>query len=123
MSLPRSLVITAFATLALSTPALAADTNGSTGTIMAVEINETTADTYLQYHGRLIVDAQGKLSEYRWGGTSCSNKTLSGTLVTLLWEAFHSRATANISPRYQAGQGSNKCLVGFTLSPVAEIPT
>ncbi|MFV8753346.1 hypothetical protein ACNOYE_22585 [Nannocystaceae bacterium ST9] len=128
MSIHRTLVsLAAFATLGLgsglSTPAFAADTNGSAGTLESVEINETTADTYLQYHGRILVTAGGKLTEYRWGGTSCSNKTLSEALVNLLWGAFYKRDAVNISPRYQSGQGTNKCLVGFTLSPVAVAPT
>jgi hypothetical protein len=123
MSLHRSLAFATLAVLGLSTPAFAADSTGSTGTIESVEINETSADTYLQYHGRLVVNASGKLTEYRWGGTSCSNKTLSTSLVGLLWEAFYQRDRANISPRFQAGQGTNKCLVGFTLSPVVVAPT
>jgi hypothetical protein len=123
MSLHRSLALATFAVLGLSTPAFAADSTGTTGTIESVEINETTADTYLQYHGRLVVGASGKLTEYRWGGTSCSNKTLSSSLVALLWGAFYERGKSNITPRFQAGQGSNKCLVGFTLSPIVDTPT
>jgi hypothetical protein len=55
-------------------------------------------------------------TEYRWGGTSCSNKTLPEELVALLYEAFRARKNTHITPRFQNGQGSNKCLVGFTLA-------
>jgi hypothetical protein len=123
MSLHRTLAFATLAVLGLSTPALAADNTGTAGTIDSVEVNETTADTYLQYHGRLVVNNGGKLIEYRWGGSSCSNKTLSSDLVALLWEAFYRRDTSNITPRFQNGQGSNKCLVGFTLSPIVNTPT
>lgn len=124
MSLHRSLVsLAALALFTLPTTALAADASGVAGTVAAVEINHSTADTYLQYHGRIIVDSgNSKLTEYRWGGTSCSNKIVPVELVALLWEAFFRRDATTITPRYQSGQGTNKCLVGFSFTHTTVAP-
>jgi hypothetical protein len=117
MSFNRSLVALAtLATLSLPATVFAADSTGQKGSIESVEINHTSADTYLQYHGRIVVKSGKTSTEYRWGGTSCSNKTLPSELVELLWEAFRARKFTNVTPRYQSGQGNNKCLVGFTLA-------
>ncbi len=126
MTIHRSLLsLAAFATLSLSTlssTAFAADSTGAAGTLDSVEINNPTADTYLQYHGRVVINSAGKLTEYRWGGTSCSTKVMSESVVALLWDAFYNRGTTTITPRFQAGQGTNKCLVGFSLAPAAVAP-
>lgn len=110
--------------LALPTTASASDSTGQKGSIETLELNHSTSDTYLQYHGRIIVKT-GKTTttEYRWGGTSCSNKSLPTELVSLLWEAFRHRKSTSITPRFQSGQGSNKCLVGFTFGKGASEPT
>ncbi len=123
MSIHRSLI--AFAALtALTFPAtaLAADSTGTSGTLESVEINHSTADTYLQYHGRIVIEGGGRMTEYRWGGTSCSNKTLPLELVAMLWDALAQRDAFTLTPRYQSGQGSNKCLVGFSLAPMVPVP-
>jgi hypothetical protein len=117
MSFKRTLVALAtLATLSLPVQASAADSTGQKGSIESVEINHSTADTFLQYHGRIVVKNGKTTTEYRWGGTSCSNKTLPEELVALLYEAFRSRKTTHVTPRFQSGQGNNKCLVGFTLA-------
>jgi hypothetical protein len=117
MSFNRSFV--ALATLAaLSMPAtvFASDSTGQKGSIETIEVNHSTSDTFLQYHGRIVIKTGKTTAEYRWGGAACSNKTLPSELVALLWEAFRGRKTTNVTPRYQSGQGSNKCLVGFTFA-------
>jgi hypothetical protein len=115
MSFHRSIVALAtLVTLTLPATALAADSTGQKGSVETIEINHSTADTYLQYHGRIVVKAGKTTTEYRWGGTSCSNKTLPTELVALLWDAFRGRKSTNVTPRFQSGQGSNKCLVGIS---------
>ncbi|MFV8755351.1 hypothetical protein ACNOYE_32780 [Nannocystaceae bacterium ST9] len=116
MSIKRSLVALAtLAVLSLPTTAFAADSTGQKGSIETLEINHSTSDTYLQYHGRIVIKTgKSTTTEYRWGGTSCSNKTLPSEIIDLLWEAFRTRKSTQITPRFQSGQGSNKCLVGFT---------
>lgn len=91
----------------------AADLTGQGGTVIELEVNHSTADTYLQYHGRVVISGEGRTSEYRWGGTSCSNKTLPEGQVTMLQRALESGTT--VVPRYLWGQGSNRCLVGFAI--------
>lgn len=122
MSLRRSLVsLAALALVCLPATALAADSTGTSGTLDSVEVYANTADTYLQYNGRIIVTGGGKSIEYRWGGTSCSNKSLPENMVELLSDTLARRDAVVITPRFQAGQGTNKCLVGFTLTPVAPV--
>jgi hypothetical protein len=103
------------AALLVPTVALAADLIGTTGTLTSLEVNNSTSDTFLQYHGRISILSEGRTSDYRWGGTSCSNKTLTESQVTMLQRALESGTP--LTPRYQAGQGTNKCLVGFVLAP------
>lgn len=103
--------------LAAPTLALAGDLVGSGGTILELEVNHSTADTYLQFHGRVVLERDGRVSEYRWGGSSCSNKSMTESQVTMLQRALESGTP--LVPRYQAGQGTNKCLVGFVLAPLA----
>ncbi len=103
--------------LALAAPSLAvaADGVGTTGTVAELEVNHSTAETYLQYHGRVVITDGTRATEYRWGGTSCSNKVLPEAIVAMLQRAMASGAS--VTPRYQAGQGNNRCLVGFALTP------
>lgn len=118
-TLRRSLTSLALATLVcLPSTALAADSTGSTGTLDSVEVYSASADTYLQYNGRILVSGGGRTTEYRWGGSSCSNKSLPDHMVALLSDALARRDVVQITPRFQAGQGTNKCLVGFTITPV-----
>lgn len=104
------LALPALPSLAHASP----DALGARGTIVELETIDPDADTYLQFHGRVVIVAGTRSSEYRWGGTSCSNQTLSEHHVAMLQRALES-ATA-ITPRYILGQGSNKCLAGFTLT-------
>lgn len=104
--------------LLISSLALA-DSDGAGGTLVGLEINTTSADTYLQYHGRAFIQTvTGKSNttiEYRWGGTSCGTRTLSDSQIVVLQRALESASP--IVPRYQLGQGDSKCLVGFRLAP------
>ena len=123
MSFQRSiLALAAFTALSLPATAFAADSTGQKGFIQSIEINHSTSDTYLQYHGRIVVKTGSSTAEYRWGGTSCSSKTLPSELISILWDAFHSRKATNITPRFQDGQGSNKCLVGFSFDNRKDAP-
>ena len=102
-------------TVALPATAYAADKTGNEGRLKSVEVNSPSADTYLQYHGRLFVTAKKSTTEYRWGGTSCGSRTLSPEMVDLLVDTVRNHDNLKIAPRYQDGQGSSKCLVGFTI--------
>jgi hypothetical protein len=109
--------IAVLASLAVSSPALADDAEGLGGTIVELEVNTTSADTYLQYHGRLVVAGGKNLTtktEYKWGGTACGTRVLSDAMVALLQRALETATP--IVPRYQIGQGSSQCLVGFKLA-------
>lgn len=115
----RSLAALASLTLlavAVPATAYAADQTGSVGAVEKVELNTPSADAYLQYHGRVFIKS-GKTAavEYRWGGTSCGSKTLSAEHVDLLVQASRSSSSVHVSPRFQTGAGSSKCLVGFTI--------
>lgn len=92
-----------------------ADDTGAMGPLVALSDNTSSADLYLQYHGRMFVkNGSGTLDEYRWGGTSCGSRTLTEPELAMLQRALE-RKNMLIEPRSQDGQGSTKCLVGFTL--------
>ena len=94
-----------------------ADDVGAIGSVAGLQINTTSADTYLQFHGRMYVkNAGGTLDEYRWGGTSCGLRYLSEDQIAALHRALDSKKM-QIQPLSQTGQGDAICLVGFTMVP------
>jgi hypothetical protein len=101
--------------LAVPVIAHAADQSGTEGQPHRVEINAPSADAYLQYHGRLFVISGTTTAEYRWGGTSCGSRTLTPEMVQLLLDSVR-QSGAVITPTFQDGQGSSKCLVGFSIA-------
>lgn len=95
----------------------AADTTGAVGTVAGLQINTMSADTYLQYHGRVFVkNADGNLDVYHWGGTSCGTRVLTEAQVAVLQQALDNRRM-RIEPLHQTGQGNILCLVGVTVVP------
>jgi hypothetical protein len=93
----------------VSSTAFAADEVGTAGLASKLELSSTSADQYLQYHGSVMIGTDS----YRWGGTSCGSRTLSPENVQLL--AYAVRGAKKITPRYQLGQASARCLVGFAI--------
>jgi hypothetical protein len=112
--------LAAFASLflvAVAVPATAfADESGTAGSVSLVDVNTPSADTYLEYHGRVVV-LSGKTTktEYRWGGTSCGTRVVPADMVEVLVEASRND-TVVVTPSFQVGQGDAKCLVGFTVN-------
>ena len=78
--------------VALPSTALAADDVGAVGYVTELQVNQTSAETYLQFHGRAFLGGGAKQAavEYRWGGTSCGTRVLSEHQVSLLMRAFES---------------------------------
>jgi hypothetical protein len=107
----------ALATGTLASSVALAETVDSAGYVSELEVNEPTADKYLQYHGRVVLTTWGKnamSTEYRWGGTACGTRMLGADKVSLLQRAME--GGMKVTPRYQIGQGASKCLVGFVIS-------
>lgn len=100
--------------LAIPLTAQAANEKGPEGEATSIEVNAPSSDSYLQFHGRLFVTSGKKVNEYRWGGTSCGSRTMSPEMVELLVGAVRDQSVL-ITPTFQDGQGSTKCLVGFRL--------
>ncbi len=109
------------ALLALPVTALAADSTGTRGAVDSVEVFSPSASTFLKYHGRIFVLSGSKKQEYRWGGTSCGNKTIDTQMVDLLYRAMSS-SKIEITPSYKSGQGKTRCLVGFKLKKSKRTP-
>jgi hypothetical protein len=110
----RTLALLALS-VALPSMALAADDVGSAGSILELEVNSPSADTYLIHHGRMLVGNSKNATEYRWGGNACGSRTLSEHMVNQLARALD--GGLKVQPRYQMGQGLLRCVVGFTLIP------
>lgn len=107
----------ALATGTLASSVALAETVDSPGYISELEVNEPSADKHLQYHGHVVLTTSGKnamSTEYRWGGTACGTRVLGADKVSLLQRAME--GGMEVTPRYQDGQGSSKCLVGFVIS-------
>jgi hypothetical protein len=106
-----------FGSLVIAAPAtaFAADETGSAGSVDKVEINTPSADAYLQYHGRVVVQTgKSTKNEYRWGGTSCGSRVVEEDLIAILVQASRNSDVV-VTPRFQLGQGDVKCLVGFSI--------
>jgi hypothetical protein len=104
--------------LALALPAsvlASGDQTGPEGRAKTIQVNAPSADTYLQFHGRLFITSGKNSAEYRWGGTACGTRTMTPEMVALLVDVVRDRDEIRITPTYQNGQGTSKCLVGFTL--------
>ena len=117
MRLRHLVPLAAFSLLALAAPseALAADQTGSTGAVLRVELNTPSADTYLQYHGKVVIRSGKTNTEYRWGGTSCGSRVLADDHIDLLVQAARDNDKVTLTPRFQTGQAGAKCIVGFSL--------
>jgi hypothetical protein len=88
------------------------DFAGDAGPVAELELVQSTADRYLQFHGRVVIQVADRRTEYKWGGVTCSNRTITEAAFAALQRAHI--AGAVVTPRYIAGQGVNKCLAGFT---------
>ena len=109
----RGIGLLILSALIIGSAARADDTN-PVGALVGLDVNTTSADTYLEYHGRMFVKNDGgTLDEYRWGGVSCGSRLLTEDQITMLQRALTSKKMT-IETRTQAGQGDAKCLVGFT---------
>ncbi|HVH98514.1 MAG TPA: hypothetical protein VM869_07385 [Enhygromyxa sp.] len=100
--------------LAIPMTAYAADEKGSEGRAKSIEVNAPSSDAYVQFHGRLFVSSGKTTTEYRWGGTSCGSRTMTPEMVQLLVGAVKAE-DVRIVPTFQDGQGTTKCLVGFSI--------
>lgn len=96
----------------LAMPMIAhAEETGEEGRVRRLEVNTVHGDTYLQYHGRILV-ARGKTeAEYSWGGTTCGTRVLDASQVALLQQAL--THGLKVLPRYELGPAQHRCLVGF----------
>ena len=110
-----------FSVLILHAGVARADTAGAIGPVAGLQVNTTSADTYLQFHGRVFVkNPNGALDEYRWGGASCGSKTLTEAQVGALRSALEDKRIV-IEPLHLPGQGMIICLVGFTVAPKSSV--
>jgi len=99
---------------AMLAPATAsADTTGTAGPVIGLELNEDSSDEYLAYRGRIFVsEGGGTVQVYRWGGTACNGITMSDPQVDILGEAINNKA-ARVIPYWKLGAGGARCLVSF----------
>lgn len=101
--------------LTCAATAATADDVGPLGSIARLEVSTTSADTYLQYHGRMFLKNEGgTVDEYRWGGVSCGTRVLTEGQFAVLQAAQNNKKML-VEPLTQDGQGLTKCLVGVRM--------
>jgi hypothetical protein len=114
-------VLLAAALLACANSPAIADEIGEVGTPVGLSLNTQSADTFLEYHGRLFLKAaDGTIVEYRWGGVSCGTRVLSDAQFAALQAALGNNKM-RIQVLHQIGQGNVKCVVGFTVAPKSAV--
>ncbi|ABM00696.1 hypothetical protein Sama_2492 [Shewanella amazonensis SB2B] len=117
MKMAKIIGVSAAMIFGLSTTAvLAEDFDTEDFPLVFLEINTTSADKYLQYHGKALTKiSSGVYEEYRWGGASCGSRVLNDEQVAVLQRALDN-PNVKVAFRYQPGQGEfTKCVVGFSL--------
>ncbi len=114
--MPRTLgILLAGLLLACSSSAALADDVSAVVTPVGLQITTQSADTNLQFYGRLFVKAaDGTLGEYRWGGVSCGTRVLTEPQVAALQAALNNNKM-RLQLLTQIGQGNAVCVVGFTM--------
>ena len=109
------------AVIALTVATAHGDDIGEVGTPVALQVNTLSADTYLQFHGRVFLkNADGGLDELRWGGLSCGSRVLTEGQIESLQRAVDTK-NMRVIPLTQDGQGQAVCVVGFTVLPKASL--
>lgn len=77
MKLTKVIGLSAAVISGLLATSVQADEDTEAFPLVFLEINTTSADTYLQYHGKALTKiSSGVYEEYRWGGTSCGSRVL-----------------------------------------------
>ncbi|NHK26885.1 hypothetical protein FF098_003055 [Parvularcula flava] len=91
------------------------DTAYQRGSIVSIYVSALGSDNYGKYRGTLTLDFLGTgAMDYKWGGSTCPGRDLSGEQVQMLVMA---RAhDLKVTPEHKRGQGGALCLTGFTLS-------
>lgn len=115
MKLAQVISLSAAVITGLLAISVQADEETEASPLVFLEINTTSADTYLQYHGKAHTKiANGVYEEYRWGGASCGSRVLNDQQLTALQGALDN-SNVSVAFRYKDGQGLSKCVVGFSL--------
>lgn len=100
----------------------AVDTQGYSGGLASVRINETSSDAYGVERGNLVInEGGGVLRKYNIAGQACNGKTLSEQNMNIL-----ARVVGNpgikLVPYYKGGGGNVRCLVGFEMLDLRVFP-
>ncbi len=104
-------------------PAVAyADVDGTKGTVVAVSVNESSADDYTAERGSLTLNEGSVNRKYQWGGTACNGRNLSESNIALLVDALRAKDKLEVVPSYKTGAGTARCLVGFRVQAIAPEP-
>lgn len=107
--------IAAMALLLCVVAPAAADTDGSSGRIVALRVWGASSDDYAVHHGQIVLgDSIGGFATYYWGGSYCPGKDLDPQLVDMLQRGLDNPRIV-IRPRLKNGQGGNQCVVAFQL--------
>lgn len=118
-SVPGSLAVAGLVAV-LAGPALA-DTQGDSGRVIGLSLNESSSDLSATQRGKIVVDSAGIVSEYRWDGTLCAGRVLTEAEEAVLAGLVGNKKLL-ITPYWKSGQGGVRCLVSFTIGDKKSLP-
>jgi len=104
----------------LAAPA-SADSQGDSGRVAGMVLNETGSDISTVARGKVVIDSAGVLQPYFWDGTVCAAHALTESEEALLAGLIGNKKVL-ITPYWKPGQGALRCLVSFVLGDKKSIP-
>lgn len=103
------------AVLAIAATAAHADTQGFTGQLVGLRINESSSLSYNTERGVATIHEGGGVNrKYQWGGQACNGRNLTEQNQNILARVVAS-GTVVVTPFHRNGVGGARCLVGFQL--------
>lgn len=113
----------ALAVTVLVSDSALADSTGTAGAVIGLEVNATSSDVYATYQGRVFVrEDAATVQAYQWQGITCSGHQMTDRQIAVL-DATMNTKKAGIIPYWKAGAGGARCIVGFAVTnSVKNIP-
>jgi hypothetical protein len=116
----HTLTLLAVATFTIPATHALADSTGTAGPIVGIEINDDTSDLWGTYQGRVFINEGEAIQAYGWQGTSCSGYVMSTSQQEILANSIARKVL--VVPYYKPGAGGARCLVSFAVTTKKALP-